>query len=73
MLICYVWADVFCNPQIRLRHPVTLTGIDKLKSTDSLTLESLLVIKYRIVIQQIIQSLHLIQVSTIKSFMYSIV
>ena len=35
----------------------------KLLSTDSPTLKSLLEIKYRIVIQQIIQSLHLIQVS----------
>ena len=23
-----VWADISCNPKIRLRHPVTLTGID---------------------------------------------
>ena len=23
-----VWADLSCNPKIRLRHPVTLTGID---------------------------------------------
>ena len=23
-----VWADISCNPKIRLRHPVILTGID---------------------------------------------
>ena len=23
-----VWADLCCNAKIRLRHPVTLTGID---------------------------------------------
>ena len=23
-----IWADFSCNPKIRLRHPVTLTGID---------------------------------------------
>ena len=92
-----VWAKLSCDPEERLRHPVSLTGIDsdtrklyisrfletstasisfiiiiisynyhKLKSTDSLKLTSLLVIKYRIVIQQIIQSLHLIQVSTMR-------
>ena len=23
-----IWADLSCNPKRRLRHPVTLTGID---------------------------------------------
>ena len=23
-----IWADLSCNPERRLRHPVTLTGID---------------------------------------------
>ena len=23
-----IWADLSCNPKIRLRHPVTLTGIN---------------------------------------------